>query len=63
MVTDFTRNSQSMEFVRSFLWEKIGIHIDCPSPQGGTTSTDNVARTCFQRVDDDKKDFFTGLSL
>ena len=54
---------KSMEFVRSFLWEKIGIQIDCPSPQGGTTSTGNVARACFQRVDDDKKDFFTGLSL
>ena len=46
-----------MEFVSSFLWEKISIHIDCPSPQGDTTSTSNVARTSFQRVDDDKKDF------
>ena len=52
-----------MEFVRSFLWEKIGIQIDCPSPQGGTTSTGNVARACFKRVADDAKDFFTGLSL
>ena len=49
---------QSMNFVRSFLWEKINIHIDFPSPQGGTTSTGNVARSCFQRVDDSKKDFF-----
>ena len=49
---------QSMEFVRSFLWEKLSIKIDCPSPQGGTTSTGKVARSCFQRFDDSKKDFF-----
>ena len=49
---------QSMEFVRSYLLEKLSIQIDCPSPQGGTTSTGNVARSCFQRFDDSKKDFF-----
>ena len=47
-----------MEFVRSFLWEKVSIQIDCPSPQGGTTSKGNVARSCFQRFDESKKDFF-----
>ena len=37
----------SMKFVREFLQEKIGIKIDQVSSAGGTTSTGNVARSCF----------------
>ena len=43
-----------------FLWEKLNIKIDCPSPQGGTSTTGNVARKCFQRVDDSKRTYITG---
>ena len=49
---------QAMEFVRGLLWEKINVRIDFPTSQGGTTSTGNVVRTCFQRVNDINKDFF-----
>ena len=49
---------QAMEFVRGLLWEKINVRIDFPTSQGGTTSTGNVIRTCFQRVNDRNKDFF-----
>ena len=51
---------QSMKFVRGFLWEKLNIKIDCPSPQGGTSTTGNVARNCFQRVDDSKRTSING---
>ena len=37
---------------------KKNVRIDCPTTQGGTTSTRNVVRTCFQRMNDDTKDFF-----
>ena len=47
----------SMEFTREFLWEKIKIRIDYPTSQGGTNSTGNVVRTCFQREIDNNKDF------
>ena len=47
----------SMEFTREFLWEKIKIRIDYPTSQGGTTSTGNVVRTCFQREINNNKDF------
>ena len=46
-----------MEFVRSLLWEKINVRIDCSTSQGGTISTGNVVRTCFQPLNDDNKDF------
>ena len=46
----------SMEFTNEFLWEKRKIRIDYPS-QGGTTSTGNVVRTCFQSEIENNKDF------
>ena len=49
---------QSNDFVRSFLWEKINIKIDFPSPERGTSTTGNVARSCFQRVEDCRKDLY-----
>ena len=48
---------QSMEFVRGFLWERLSIKIDYPTSQGGTTSTGNVVRSCFQRTNDSARDF------
>ena len=48
---------QSMEFVRGFLWERLSIKIDYPTSQGGTTSTGNVVRSCFQRKNDSARDF------
>ena len=41
------RIQDSMKFVREFLLEKTGIKIDQASSTGGTTSTGNVARSCF----------------
>ena len=49
---------QAMEFVRGLLWEKINVLIDFPTSQGGTTSTANVVRTCFQRVNDSNNEFY-----
>ena len=37
----------SMKFTREFLNDKTGLNIDMPSSDGGTTSTGNVARSCF----------------
>ena len=37
----------SLKFVREFLREKTGLKIDQPSSDGGTTSTGNIARECF----------------
>ncbi|KAI6650612.1 hypothetical protein LOD99_7662 [Oopsacas minuta] len=37
----------SMKFTREFLCEKSGLRIDQPSSDGGTTSTENMARQCF----------------
>ena len=48
---------QSMEFVHRFLWERLSIKIDYPTSQGGTTSTGNVVRSCFQRKNDSARDF------
>ena len=48
---------KSMEFVREFLWEQLSIRIDYPTSQGGTTSTGNVVRICFQRKNDSDRDF------
>lgn len=44
---------QSMKFTREFIEEKTGMRIDQPSSDGGTTSTGNIARSCFMN----KKNF------
>ena len=46
---------QSMNRMRNLLLEKTGLHIDIPSCNGGTSSTGNVARSCFHN----EKDFIT----
>ena len=38
---------QSVKFTREFLFDKTGLKIDQPCPDGGTTSTGNIARQCF----------------
>ena len=47
-----------MKFSRELLQEKAGMKIDEPSSEGGTTSTGNIARSCFMN----KNNFFKGLS-
>ena len=46
---------QSINRMRNLLLEKNGLHIDIPSCDGGTSSTGNVARSCFHN----EKDFIT----
>ena len=41
------RIQDSMKFVREFLYEKTGMKIDQVTSAGGTTSTGNMARSCF----------------
>ena len=36
-----------MMFSRELLQEKTGMKIDQPSSEGGTTSSGNIARSCF----------------
>ena len=43
------------KFCSGFLFEKTGLRIDQPTPQGGTSSTGNIARQCFSN----KSDFIT----
>ena len=43
------------KFCSGFLFEKTGLRIDQPKPQGGTSSTGNIARQCFSN----KSDFIT----
>ena len=55
MVTHFKTNRNSKKFCSGFLFEKTGLRIDQPTPQGGTSSTGNIARQCFSN----KSDFIT----
>ena len=48
----------SMRFVRSLIQEKTGMKVDQPSSEGGTSSTGNIARSCFMN----KNDFLTWVS-
>ena len=43
---------QSMNRMRSLLLEKTGLHVDISSYDGGTSSTGNVARSCFHNEKD-----------
>ena len=47
------------KFITSLIEEKLNIVIDMPSVQGGggTSTTGNIVRRCFKRVDDTKEDF------
>ena len=45
----------SMTFVRSLIQENTGMKIDQPSSEGGTSSTGNIARSCYMN----KNDFIT----
>ena len=47
MVTHFKTNRNSQKFCSGFLFEKTGLRIDQPTPQGGTSSTRNIARYVF----------------
>ena len=47
----------SKRFVQEFLREHTGIRIDYPNSQGGTSTTGNVARTCFIRHKENQHDF------
>ena len=48
-----------MKFSRELLQEKTGMKIDQPSSEGGTTSTGNIARSCFMN----KNNFVNYLQL
>ena len=48
------RVKNSMNRMRSLLLQETSYHIDLPSCDGGTSSTGNIARDCFNN----KRDFF-----
>ena len=49
MVTHF---KTAKKFCSGFLFKKTGLRIDQPTPQGGTSSTGNIARQCFSKYSD-----------
>ena len=51
----------SKRFIQEYLREHTGIRIDYPNAQGGTSTTGNVARTCFIRHKENQHDFLTSI--
>ena len=49
--------SDSKKLITSLIKEKLQISIDEPSTQGGGSTTGNVVRRCFKRIDDMQQDF------
>ena len=60
-ITKWSRTSVKVQSAKGFITglvrEKLSIMIDFASSQGGTSTTGNVARSCFLRTNENDKDF------